>query len=120
MLGNITTKLAAQEVRMHDLTSHVVVLGVAVDVQPGPSHYTAERGRLMIAVKVDQDLFHRMEEQVHHSITERLKGVPPAYLPTTDNDSGADDTAPVQPRKKHKGTSSKLRTADTTVVNQVV
>ena len=78
------------------------------------------RGSPMIAVDGDQDLFHGMEDQVHRRITKRLRGVPSAYMPTTDADSRVDNAALAQPRKKHKGTSGKLRTADTTVVNQVV
>ena len=69
MLSDITTKLAVHDIRMVDLTSHVVVLGVAADVQHGPSCGTAERGHPMIAVKGNQDLFHTMEEQVFHRIT---------------------------------------------------
>ena len=74
----------------------------------------------MVAVKDDQDQFHGMEEQVCCRIIQHLRGTQPAYLPTTDEKSESEDQAPAQPRKKYKGTSSKLRTADTTVMNQVI
>ena len=118
MLGDITTKLAAHGIRMYDLTSHVVFLGVTADVQPGPSNDLQRHP--MIAVEGNQDRFHRMEEQVRCRITEHLRGVMPVYLLTTDDDSEADGGAPAQPMKKHKGTSGNLRTDDTTVVNQVI
>ena len=109
-LGNITTKLAVQEARMD--ISHVVIRGVVADVQPGPSHNSAERGRPMVAVQDDQDQFHGMEEQVCHRIIQRLRGAQPAYLPTIDDESEPGDQAPAQPRKKHRGTFGKLRMAD--------
>ena len=74
---------------------------------------------IIVAVPDDQAQFNAMEEQVYRRVAKYFRGALPVYLPTIDEDTGADDEAPAQHRKKHKGTSSKLRTADTTVVNQV-
>ena len=63
--------------RMDDLTPYMVVLGVAADVLPGPNCDTAEREHPMVAAEDDQDLFHKMEEQVCHRITEHFKGILP-------------------------------------------
>ena len=60
-----------------------------------------------------------MEEQIHCRITQCLRVAQPAFLPTTDEESEPEDQAPAQPREKHKGTSGKLRMADTTDVNQI-
>ena len=98
---------------MDYIASHVVIPGAVADVQPGPGCDDAKGDCPRVAVPDDQDQFHEMEEQVHRIVAECLRGALPAYLPTTDNDSGADDETPAQPRKKNKETSGKLRTADT-------
>ena len=87
MMHNITTKLAAHYVRMDEITSHVIILGVVADVQPGPSRNTAKRDHPRIAVPDDQDMFHVMEKQVHCRVAEHLSKALPAYLPTTDEDT---------------------------------
>ena len=45
-------------------------------------------------------------------VAEHLRGAIPAYLPTTDDDSGHDEQTATHPLKKHKGTLGKLRMAD--------
>ena len=65
-----------------------------VDVQPGPSCDAAKGVCPRVAVPDDQDQFHMMEEQVHRRVAEHRRVALPAYLPTTDDDSGADDEAP--------------------------
>ena len=119
MLGNITTKHAAHEVRMDDIASRMVVPGDMADAQPGPSHEATKEDHPRLTVPDDQDQFHGIEEQVCCRVSEHLRRSLPTYLPTTDDDSGAENEVPTQPRKKDKGTLGKLRTADTTVINQV-
>ena len=59
------------------------------------------------------------EEQVRARIADRLRGTPDAYLLTTDEDSGQDKPTQASERRRSKGVSGKLRTADTTVIHQV-
>ena len=80
MMATINTKLAAHEVRMDDMASHVVVPEAVADVPPGSSCDAAEWDCPRVAVPDDQDHFHQMEEQVHCTIAECLRGALPAYL----------------------------------------
>ena len=52
-------------------------------------------------------------------ITDRLRGEPATYLTSTDDESDAYNYSTALPRKKPKGTSDILRTADTKVVNLI-
>ena len=56
---------------------------------------------------------------MHARITDHLICMPRAFLHITDEESGADDEAPAQVKRKQKWTSGKLRIANTTVVNQI-
>ena len=87
MLGSITTKLDAHDVRMDNIASHVVIPGAMADVQPGHSHDATKGDYHRVAVPDYQDQFHGMEEQVHRRVVECLRGALPAYLPTTYDNS---------------------------------
>ena len=65
----------------------------------------------------DPDGLQSVEDQVRAKIADRLRGPPAAVLPTTDDESDPDDQARALERKKPKGVSDKLRTADSTVVH---
>ena len=60
------------------------------------------------------------ENQVWARLAGRLRDAPATFPPTTDGDSDLDDQAQTLGRKIPKGVSGKLRTADTTVVHQVL
>ena len=75
---------------MDDITSCMVIPVALVDAQPGPRLDAAKGDCPRVAVPDDQDQFQGIEEQVHHRVAECLKGALPVYLPTTDDDSGAD------------------------------
>ena len=78
MLGNITTKLAAHEVRMDDLTSCDCPRS-SNRGKPSPSHETAKKECPMVAVEDDQDLFHGMEK--HEQQNHRAPQGRPASIP---------------------------------------
>ena len=52
-------------------------------------------------------------------INARLRVAPAVLLPTTDQGSACDDDVSAPTKRKAKGMSGKLRTADTTVVHQI-
>ena len=106
MLGNINARNSANKDKVDKVTSLRVGLGLE-EVQPSSSQDTAGRRPPTAATQDDQDNLHGIVEQVHARITEHLKGVPDTYLPTTDDESDANNEAPALPKKKPKGTWGK-------------
>ena len=107
MLEDITTGQAKTNARVDSLTAHMVTPGAKSDAQPGPSHATSEGRQPLVATVDEHHQFHVMEEQVHRRICQCIK-------------AEGDQELHIQPRKTHKGTSGKLRTADITVITQIV
>ena len=95
MLGNITTKLAAHEVRMDDLTSYVIVPGVATEVSLALVMKLPRRNVPWLPLKMTRTCSMAWRS-MNNRITEHLRGDPQAYLTTSDDDSGADDATLAQ------------------------
>ena len=119
MLLNINARLSATENKVDNLSSQRDVPGEVEEPQPSSSWEITAKGCPAIATQDDQDDVLGIEEQVHARITEHLRRALATYLPTTNDESGADNEALALPSKKPKGTSGKLRRADTKVVNQI-
>ena len=86
----LNDRLSANEERVDNITSHRVVPELVEDTQPGSSRSAERRGRPTSAPHQSQHALHEIEEQVHVRITDHLIGVPTAFLPTMDDESGAD------------------------------
>ena len=92
---------------------------MTTELQPGPSLASTDRDCPRVTVLDGQDQFDGMEEQVCRGVVEHLRGAFPAYLPTTDDDSGDDEQTATQHWKTHKGTLDNLWMADHTVIKWV-
>ena len=119
LFGYISSRLSANDEKVNALTSPSEVQAPADEPVPSTSRPAKSRGKHTTTTHGGHDGIHKVEDQVLTHIASHLRGASIVILPTTNEESGSDEDAPVPTRRKAKGTSGKVRTADNTVVNQV-